>query len=108
MKNIEPLVKTYLRDYSETRKSDRELMIRIWEQEGLKLDLYQKNCFLTKCSSPETIRRTRQKIQHDGFYLPDEKTQKLRKQKAQEMHDKFAQKTFRVFDPIKEIYIELR
>lgn len=60
------------------RSKDRELILAIWEQEGLVLTEEQKRKFL-KVSSPESIRRTRQKIQERGQYLPDANTQKRRK-----------------------------
>ena len=89
MKNIEPLVEEMLKDFPETRSSDKQLFLHIWRKEGLKLELDQINWFLTKCSSPESCRRTRQKFQHEGKYLPSEKVQKARKVKAEEMRERF-------------------
>jgi hypothetical protein len=106
MKDIEQLVKEMLEKYPETRGNDKKLMLHLWVEEGFILNKDQTKIFLRNCSSPETIRRTRQKIQHDGQLLPDGVTVERRKKKAQEMHDKFRHKTF-WFDREKEIFVEV-
>lgn len=106
MKNIEPLVTKTMADHFKTRGNDKLLMLFIWKTEGLVLTEEQATIFLKCCSSPETIRRTRQKIQAEGLLLPDGVTLERRKKKAQEMHDKFKHKTF-YFDKEKEIFVEV-
>ena len=106
MKNIEPLVKEVLSEFPVTRGSDWELIFKVWYNQGVFIPVELRQKIMSKCSSFETIRRTRQKIQHDGLYLPDEKTQKMRKQKAKEMHDKFKPKHFTLVNRNgEEVYI---
>lgn len=76
-KNAEPLVKEILAKYPETRGDDIELIIKVWEYQGLKFTDTQKY-LLRKCYSPETIRRNRQKIQEIGLFRPSENIQKQR------------------------------
>ena len=66
-KNIETIVKSVLRDNKETRNSDKRLLIEIWKIQGLNLTDEQERMFM-KCASPESIRRSRQRIQEMGFY----------------------------------------
>ena len=103
--SIELIVKDVLTSMPETRGDDKELILQIWKSQGLVLTIEQISK-IKRCSSPETIRRIRQKIQHDGLLRPPEKVWKARKEK--EMHDKFAKprKTFQ-FDPIREVFIEI-
>lgn len=52
---------------------DKALIARIWEEEGWyeQLTILQN---LRRLSSPETIRRTRQKLQSEGLIVPTEDT----------------------------------
>lgn len=51
---------------------DKLLIALIWQEEGWnsEMNLYAN---LKRVSSPETIRRTRQKLQQDGLIKPSEK-----------------------------------
>jgi hypothetical protein len=102
---IEPLVKEILSTIPKSRGNDRLLMATIWQRQGLKLTPTQWEHFLTKCSSSETIRRERQNLQHKGQFLADETTRTKRKQKAQEMHDRFVKSSSVVmhFDNVKGV-----
>ena len=66
-KHIQDKVEKVLQDSISARSSDRLLMLKIWEDEGLRLTQEQQQAFM-KVSSPETIRRNRQKLQEDGKY----------------------------------------
>jgi hypothetical protein len=77
-KTAERLVNSVLRDYPDTRRNDKELMIKIWEVQGLKLTDEQKFLF-GKCLPAETIRRSRQKIQEMGAYRPEKPVYEQRK-----------------------------
>jgi hypothetical protein len=55
-------------DYK-SRNDDKRLMLRVWQEEGLGLTDRQREMFMSdKISSPETIRRTRQKLQEEGKF----------------------------------------
>jgi hypothetical protein len=86
-------VERVLADEAETRANDRALIMKVWEFEGLHLSETQKRLFLEKVSSPESVRRTRQKLQEAGHYLPSKKVQEFRKEldqktKAEIVNDK--------------------
>lgn len=66
-KHIQDKVERVLQDNVSTRSNDRLLMLKIWEDEGLRFTPEQQQAFM-KVSSPETIRRNRQKLQEDGKY----------------------------------------
>jgi len=70
-RNSEALIKDILKDNPDTRGDDIELIIKVWERQGLVLTDGQKY-LLRKVYSPETIRRTRQKIQEFGLYRPED------------------------------------
>ena len=70
-KNAEHTIREVLRIYPETRNDDRELILKVWEVEGLELTPIQKQFFL-KVMPAETIRRTRQKIQESGELKADD------------------------------------
>lgn len=73
-----------LRDNPQCRNSDRQLMLEIWEGEGLYLSATQKAKFM-EVSSPETIRRTRQKVQEDGYFPADAKVKQYRQENESEV-----------------------
>lgn len=54
-----------------TRDNDKLLMLAVWEIEGFFLSDVQKSKFM-EVSSPETIRRMRQKLQEEGKYKASE------------------------------------
>lgn len=63
-------VEKVLASYPETRSDNRLLLFRVWEQQGLQLTPEQWE-MVTHLRQPETIRRTRAKVQNDeGRYRP--------------------------------------
>lgn len=59
------------------RDSDKHLILAVWRNEGLNLSPEQQTAFM-HCSSPESIRRTRQKLQEGGRYAASEPVQEKR------------------------------
>lgn len=57
--------------------NDKLLIAEIWKREGWRKDdtIYEN---LKKCTSPETIRRTRQKLQSEGLIKPDDQVLDMR------------------------------
>jgi hypothetical protein len=70
-------VERILEWYPETRNSDKKLLLRYYDQHGLHLTEEQADIFLS-IKSPETIRRTRQKIQESGKYPATENVRRTR------------------------------
>jgi len=68
-KTAEQLVAFCLKNFPETRNNDRTLMLKVWELQGFRLPKKLIN-FFYRILSPESIRRTRQKIQARGLFLP--------------------------------------
>lgn len=104
-------VERILSQYPETRGNDRLLILRVWETLGLGFSQSQRKLFLSaRVPSPETIRRTRQKLQEAGKYRPDEGTVNQRKKLANEtknesvedkqlkmLDDNYVRKTRRIY-----------
>ena len=88
-KNIETIVKSVLRDNKETRNSDKRLLIEIWKKQGLHLTEEQERMFM-KCASPESIRRSRQRIQELGFYKSYEPVRQARLFEQEQLRREFA------------------
>lgn len=82
----EEVVRDMLKNNPETRNSDMELLFAIWQENGVGLTTFQKET-IKNCFTPETIRRTRQKIQENGEYLPTEKIKTGRRALQKEHHD---------------------
>lgn len=80
MRNLTPMIKSILRNNPQARASDRVLIIEVLQHLGADLSEYQ----ISKIKSVnfESVRRTRQKIQERGEYLPDESVQKARYHKS--------------------------
>ncbi len=72
------LIKQILANDPITRSDDKELILAVWEAQGLILTPEQKNRFKNAFSA-ETIRRTRAKLNEQGEFLPS--TQILRRRK---------------------------
>ena len=83
MKTID-LVKQQLEEYPFTRNSDRHLILRVWAEQGLFLSPDQKELFLHQVSTPETIRRIRQKLQQQGLYPCDPEVDRRRYEQFKE------------------------
>ena len=76
-KNIRNKILSIAREYPEVADDDKLLIAKIWTDEGWDIcnSLYQN---LLKVSSPETIRRTRQKLVEEGALKPSEKATERR------------------------------
>ena len=104
-KKADLLVRQILSQFPETRNDDKELIIRAWEAQGLILSFYQKQKLRTIFSN-ETIRRSRQKIQEEGLFPPDEKTRRGRRLKQEKMRIELRKKQW-VFDKETQTYREI-
>lgn len=87
LKSAESLVRDILKNNPATRNSDFDLLFAVWKESGVELTTYQTE-MIRKSFSPETIRRTRQKIQENGEYLPSERVLNGRS-KLQQQHREF-------------------
>ncbi len=67
--------------HPETRSSDKMLMMRVWETQGLYLSPAQQELFI-KVTSPETITRIRRKLQEMGKYPATDKVKADRRFKS--------------------------
>jgi len=90
-KNAEQLVARVLKKYPEARSNDRELIRLVWELQGFRIPKKLLS-FYYRVLSPETIRRTRQKLQSQGLFLPEPKKVAERSLFAMEMRDYFRKK----------------
>lgn len=61
---VRNLVLKALESNEKTRNSDKRLIESVWGMQGFYINIPDYVC------SPETIRRVRQQIQHEGKYLP--------------------------------------
>lgn len=66
------------------RANDKMLQLAQWRTEGLELTPHQEQIFM-QVSSPESIRRTRQKIQERGLCMPDGLTTAYRQAKGKKI-----------------------
>lgn len=78
MSKLYDRIKFLLSSSSEYRNSDRKLIWRIWKDEFLTFSPYGQEEYITfdsfmKATSPETCRRTRQKVQSDHPELQSDK-----------------------------------
>jgi hypothetical protein len=84
--NTYQLVETALRDYPETRNSDRALLIKVWElQVGKPMSESFKRFLTHDAIYPDTITRTRRKLQQHGSYQPTEQVRRYREQKFRDV-----------------------
>lgn len=75
LKKVETCVRYILAHYPEARRNDKFLILTYWELvDKIFIPPNIKRLIIAKATSPETIRRTRQKIQAQGEYLPDRET----------------------------------
>ena len=84
------LVERVLSQKPEARDDDKALMLEVWEMQGLCFSETQKKAF-RRASSPESIRRTRQKFQQEGEYKASEKVEEQRYQMYVETKDAISQ-----------------
>lgn len=81
------IIETVLKESPETRSSDKELYIKVWEHYGFYMSESQKAEF-RELPSSETIRRIRQKLQEKGQYQASEKIARHRHVKSQEVQQR--------------------
>lgn len=62
------LTEKALQLYPETRSDDKKLILAVWWLQDNDYELNFRKFFQYKAISPETIRRTRQKLQEQGLY----------------------------------------
>lgn len=74
------VIEWVLSNFPETRDSDKELMIRILDYKDAKLSDRQRE--IIRGLNFESIRRTRQKIQEAGRFLPSKRISRGRKLKG--------------------------
>lgn len=74
MTNIESLVFEILTKKPKTRFSDRKLMLEVWKLEGFTMPPGLVSKWL-RCSLPESIRRTRQKVFKERPWLKPPESQ---------------------------------
>lgn len=74
----------------ETRDNDKLLMLYVWQIEGLNLSESQLKVW-KNASSPESIRRMRQKFQEEGEFKASEDVEQKRYEKYVETKDAISQ-----------------
>lgn len=72
------LVEKALQQWPETRNSDKKLILAVWYLQDPDYEENFRHFFQNKALSPETIRRTRQKLQEQGKYRADEEVEEKR------------------------------
>ncbi len=72
------LVEKALQQWPETRNSDKKLILAVWYLQDPDYEENFRHFFQNKALSPETIRRTRQKLQEQGKYRADEEVEEQR------------------------------
>lgn len=88
MSRLSHIVEEALRDYPETRSSDRALIVKVWELEtGQLMHQKLKEFFLHDASFPDSITRARRKFQEHGEYLATPKVDEERFNKFKQMRD---------------------
>jgi hypothetical protein len=69
-------VELLLKANPRNRDSDKELLLAVWELEGLHFSETQKRMFMDKCTSAESITRARRAMRES--YPPSEEVDKSR------------------------------
>lgn len=93
------IVEKTLKYHPETRTDDKLLILQVWERCGFHLSVNQRKAFLGKeLPSTETIRRTRQRLQQEGKYLPPQPVQEARQQKAEQIRQEIVERPPKLFD----------
>lgn len=93
-----------LKNNSAYRDNDKLLILDVWRDEGLRLNDEQERAFM-QVTSPETIRRTRQKIQSDGHFKASKNIHEKRKEaeyqtRSEVVNDRVVQQNLRwLFEP---------
>jgi len=81
---LEGRVRQKLENNPELRSDDKRLIVAVWEDLGLRLTSEQQSKMF-EVYAPESIRRVRQKLNERGIGLPDTRTQKKRKDLADQI-----------------------
>lgn len=87
--NLTPLIRSILRDDLRARDSDKELIIQVLIRKGF--NPTKRQIEILRDLSFESIRRTRQKLQEAGEFLPSLKVAKQRKLKSLITHQQITQ-----------------
>lgn len=98
---LSTLIKGILRDNEVARDSDTELILQVWKAQGLELTPAQIMKF-RQLRSPESVRRTRQKIQESGEYRGKNYKQKQVKGKIVQHEIKHNPEPAQLFDDADE------
>ncbi len=72
---LKELIEDIMRIDPELRDDDKSLLLEVWRRQGLRLDDPQKKFIQDFGTNPESVRRTRQKIQEEGHLWPEKKQQ---------------------------------
>lgn len=83
---VKDKVERVLSQKPETRDNDKLLMLYVWQIEGLNLSDSQLKKW-KEVSSPESIRRMRQKMQEEGKYRASEEVEQKRYEMYTETKD---------------------
>jgi hypothetical protein len=59
---VQNKVERLLQSRQDFRDSDKKLLMAVWHIEGLQLTEDQRKIFLTKCSTAESVTRSRRKL----------------------------------------------
>ena len=90
-KSTQATTKSVLRDNPSTRNNDKNLILKVWQQEGFVLTSMQIEQFLEGVSTPDSITRAKRNLQSQGFYRPDGISYEIRKGKADNIRANFKQ-----------------
>lgn len=78
------IVESLLKERQDFRDSDKKLLIAIWHLQGLHLTEEQREVFLNKCTTPETISRARRALKGEypaSKVVDDERYEKYKQYK---------------------------
>lgn len=102
------IVKDILTNNKEARNNDKVLMWLVWREQGLAGDNIAESLFINEALSPETIRRSRQKVQEIARnYLRDEHCRQNLFKNIEEAYSVLPDKEVNNFRLDKQVKIEL-
>ena len=88
LQSVETCVRYILAHYPEARNDDKILMLLYWEIiDRIPMTRDFKRAFLKRATHPESIRRMRQKIQHEGDYLPRKEVLEYRRARSKKFRE---------------------
>lgn len=93
--NVHVRTEWLLKNVPELRDSDKKLLMTYWEKEGLLLTEAQKQIFLDKCTTAESITRARRALKEE--YPSSKKVDEQRYQKFQEYQANYGTKHYYTF-----------